>query len=328
MNELVNVVHCRLGLHSTGNLSLGDITLAHLETFILEYRSSYPAPSGIIAMLTLPALRRFQIPEILFATKDDPVSFITTLVTRSGCDLRKLSIPDAQTTHVTAYHDAFPSISLVFSPLNIAEPLDFLINWEDKLEDAESSDSNDESEDHEDLGSKDEEEDIIPKVEIDPSTLMPLSPEVISKQVCSCAARHVDDHVQTQGRLQPCQKWGLKLLEESGATYFISGHIIHIRQVNLRDSLLVSENISHKGQANAVLKELPYDLADNPFTSPPPHASHTDVSSMQHSLTFLSHLTPLSVSPSLFFPCPSYSPPFPCITSGDVWSVARELDTL
>jgi translation initiation factor 2 subunit 3 len=40
--------------------------------------------------------------------------------------------------------------------------------------------------DHEDSGSEDEEEDVIPKVEIDPSTLTPLSPEVISKQVRSC----------------------------------------------------------------------------------------------------------------------------------------------
>jgi hypothetical protein len=115
-----------------------------LETFILEYRSSYPAPSGIIATLTLPALRRFQIPEILFPTEDDLVGSITALVTRSGCDLRELSIPDAQTAHVTAYQDAFPSTSLVFSPLDITKV--FLIDWEYELEDAESSDSDDESE--------------------------------------------------------------------------------------------------------------------------------------------------------------------------------------
>jgi translation initiation factor 2 subunit 3 len=41
--------------------------------------------------------------------------------------------------------------------------------------------------DPEDSGSEDEEEDVVPKVEIDPSTLTPLSPEVISKQVRSCA---------------------------------------------------------------------------------------------------------------------------------------------
>ncbi|KAJ7353266.1 hypothetical protein DFH08DRAFT_856378 [Mycena albidolilacea] len=144
MNELVNVVHCRLGMYATGNPSLGDITLAHLETFILEYRSSYPAPSGVIATLTLPALRRFQIPEILFPTEDDLVGSITALVTRSGCDLRELSIPDAQTAHVTVYQDAFPSTSLVFSPLDITKA--FLIDWEDELEDAESSDSDAESE--------------------------------------------------------------------------------------------------------------------------------------------------------------------------------------
>ncbi|KAJ7885870.1 hypothetical protein B0H14DRAFT_2698280, partial [Mycena olivaceomarginata] len=147
MNQLVNFVHCRLRIYPTGNLSLGDITLAHLETFVLEncmYFGDDPTPSGIIATLTLPALRRFQIAELLFAPEDDPVDSITALVTRSGCILRELSIPDAQTAHVTVYHDAFPSTSLVFSPLDITEP--FLIDWEDELEDAESSDSDDESE--------------------------------------------------------------------------------------------------------------------------------------------------------------------------------------
>jgi hypothetical protein len=118
--------------------------LAHLETFILENPSRGPVPSGIIATLTLPALRRFQIAETLFAALDDPIDSITALVTRSGCNLRELSITDPNTAHITAYHDAFPSTSLVFSSLDITEL--FLIDWEDELEDAESSDSDDESE--------------------------------------------------------------------------------------------------------------------------------------------------------------------------------------
>ncbi|KAJ7664896.1 hypothetical protein B0H14DRAFT_3696612 [Mycena olivaceomarginata] len=76
-----------------------------------------------------------------FAAQDDTVDSITALVTRSGCNLRELSIINVQTTHVTAYHDAFPS-TLLASSLEITEP--FLIDrWED---DAESSDSDDESE--------------------------------------------------------------------------------------------------------------------------------------------------------------------------------------
>ncbi|KAJ7353225.1 hypothetical protein DFH08DRAFT_856251 [Mycena albidolilacea] len=141
MNQLVNVVHCHLSIYPTGNLSFGDIMLAHLETFIVENLSSYLAPSGIIATLTLPALRRFQIAETFFAAQDDTVDSITALVTRSGCNLRELSITDVQTAHATAYHDAFPS-TLLASSLEITEP--FLIDrWED---DAESSDSDDESE--------------------------------------------------------------------------------------------------------------------------------------------------------------------------------------
>jgi hypothetical protein len=112
-----------------------------LETFILENSSRYPAPSGIIATLTLPALQRFQIAETLFADEDDPLDSITALVTRSGRNLRELSITDASTAHVTAYRDAFPSTSLVFSSLDVTEP--FLMRWQDGLEDVESSDSED-----------------------------------------------------------------------------------------------------------------------------------------------------------------------------------------
>ncbi|KAJ7772503.1 hypothetical protein B0H14DRAFT_3894704 [Mycena olivaceomarginata] len=141
MNQLVNVVHCRLGIYPTGNLSFGDITLAHLETFILENLSRHLAPPGIIATLTLPALRRFQITETFFAAQDETVDSITTLVTRSGCNLRELSITNVQTAHVTAYHDAFPS-TLLASSLEITEP--FLIDrWEHYTE---SSDLDDESE--------------------------------------------------------------------------------------------------------------------------------------------------------------------------------------
>ncbi|KAJ7353196.1 hypothetical protein DFH08DRAFT_804778 [Mycena albidolilacea] len=61
---------------------------------------------------------------------------------------------------------------------------------------------------------------------------------------------------QQQVDYDPCHKWGLKLLEESGAMYLVSGHIIHARRVDLWDSLFVSENIGCEGQVNTVLKEL------------------------------------------------------------------------
>jgi hypothetical protein len=109
-----------------------------LETFILENYFSNRAPSGIITTLTLPALRRFQIAETLFAAEDNFVDSITALVTRSGCNLRELSITDVQTApaHVAAYyHDAFPSTSLTFSSLDITEP--FLMGWQDGPEDVD-----------------------------------------------------------------------------------------------------------------------------------------------------------------------------------------------
>ncbi|KAJ7772514.1 hypothetical protein B0H14DRAFT_2966314 [Mycena olivaceomarginata] len=50
MNQLVNVVYCQLRIYPKGNLSVGDVTLAHLET--------NSTPSGLLATLTLPALQR------------------------------------------------------------------------------------------------------------------------------------------------------------------------------------------------------------------------------------------------------------------------------
>ncbi|KAJ7780353.1 hypothetical protein B0H14DRAFT_3586346 [Mycena olivaceomarginata] len=53
----------------------------------------------------------------------------------------------------------------------------------------------------------------------------------------------------------PRRKWGLKPLDESsGATYLVSGHIIHAGRVDPRDSLFVSENIGREGQAKAARK--------------------------------------------------------------------------
>jgi hypothetical protein len=117
------------------NGSLGDITLAHLETLILEYYSTGPVPLGIVAALTLPALQRFQIAETLFADKDDTVDSITALVTRSGCNLRELSITEANHAHAAAYHNAFPWTSLAFSSLDVTDP--FLMRWQDRVEDVD-----------------------------------------------------------------------------------------------------------------------------------------------------------------------------------------------
>ncbi|KAJ7858623.1 hypothetical protein B0H14DRAFT_650530 [Mycena olivaceomarginata] len=132
MNQLVNVVYCQLNLYATGKLSLEDVTLLHLETFILDvYLGDHPAPSGIIASLTLPALRRLQITETLFTGEDDPVYSLVSLVTRSGCNLRELSLSDsdAKTVH-EKYRDAFPSTSITSRFLDITEP--FLMYSEDE----------------------------------------------------------------------------------------------------------------------------------------------------------------------------------------------------
>ncbi|KAJ7353298.1 hypothetical protein DFH08DRAFT_934268 [Mycena albidolilacea] len=145
--------------------SLRNVTLPHLETFLLDdWVLDDPMPSGILDRLTLPALQRLQIKVIFFAKEDDPIVSLASLVTRSKCNLRELSVSGLGIVH-QKYLDAFPLTAVVFyNELAVTEPfLGLLSGGEDgESPEFEQSDSEEEYEEYEtdtDLDSSEGEDD-------------------------------------------------------------------------------------------------------------------------------------------------------------------------
>ncbi|KAJ7030635.1 hypothetical protein C8F04DRAFT_1113104 [Mycena alexandri] len=130
LSLLVNIVVCRLNVDYW--IRQADesrhVTLPRLETFIFETFSSWQgAPSSLLDTLTLPALKRLDIAEILLP-RDNPVASLATFVARSGCDLSELCIvEDSSWRHhqsrLQDYRDAFPFVaSFIFDGrLDLAE---------------------------------------------------------------------------------------------------------------------------------------------------------------------------------------------------------------
>ncbi|KAJ7353202.1 hypothetical protein DFH08DRAFT_1077458 [Mycena albidolilacea] len=148
IHQLVNIIYCHLSICHRGKLSLRNATLSHLETLILD---DWVLPdhtmSRILGCLTLPALRRLQVRETFF-TGDDPVNPLVSLVARSGCNLRELSVLDTNMPH-QKYCDAFPVASIMLNEqLAITEPFLNFTGWKDGEEtesaDSEASDSDEE----------------------------------------------------------------------------------------------------------------------------------------------------------------------------------------
>ncbi|KAJ7720921.1 hypothetical protein B0H16DRAFT_1738563 [Mycena metata] len=131
LSLLVNIVVCRINV-DYWIIQYNDsrnVTLPCLETFIFETLSSWQgAPSTLLDRLTLPALKRLDIAEILLP-RDNPVASLATFVARSGCDLSQLCIvEDSSWRHhqsrLQDYRDALPSVrSVIFDGrLDLTEP--------------------------------------------------------------------------------------------------------------------------------------------------------------------------------------------------------------
>ncbi|KAJ7498043.1 hypothetical protein B0H11DRAFT_1998403 [Mycena galericulata] len=105
--HMPNLVYCKLQLFGSNSV-LKPQSLAHLETLILE-DVSFPANhlTGLLASLTLPALRRLHIPERFLLP--DPVNTLTSFVARSGCSLKQVYIVGLEAS-AHDYQVALPSI--------------------------------------------------------------------------------------------------------------------------------------------------------------------------------------------------------------------------
>lgn len=70
----------------------------------------------VIGKLTLPALRRLQIPDVAFDS--DLIDHVHSLISRSGCNLKKLYLSQSileGPARVAMYRAAFPSVPTLVS---------------------------------------------------------------------------------------------------------------------------------------------------------------------------------------------------------------------
>jgi hypothetical protein len=95
-------------MHCTSFLQ--PVTLPSLKTLILYQVDWQDAPGRFIDTLTLPALRRLRVFESLL--QPDPVAALVSLVSRSGCNLQKLSIMGSRLGS-GAYRNALPDVAYI-----------------------------------------------------------------------------------------------------------------------------------------------------------------------------------------------------------------------
>ncbi|KAJ6457771.1 hypothetical protein C8R47DRAFT_1163926 [Mycena vitilis] len=144
LTRSVNIVCCRFSISSIRDFDDSwSVTLSHLETFIiLQDHPNYFEPRiqrSIVDALTLPALRRLQVSRILIA---EPRVAIGSLISRSGCSLNELCIPNSGPVS-RSLHRSLPSVTKfifdVDGELAVSEP--FL---EESVDEADAYSENDE----------------------------------------------------------------------------------------------------------------------------------------------------------------------------------------
>ncbi|KAJ7089046.1 hypothetical protein C8R43DRAFT_1050679 [Mycena crocata] len=107
------LVHCTITLSDTvTSPRQPDIELRNLESLIFEEDSIV---TGYIETLVVPALRVFQVPEVLLAEdsdSEDPLPTLASFISKSGCKLQELRITGEEFSSATkrSYRKAFPSI--------------------------------------------------------------------------------------------------------------------------------------------------------------------------------------------------------------------------
>ncbi|KAJ7612323.1 hypothetical protein DFH06DRAFT_1243631 [Mycena polygramma] len=124
LSQLVNVTTCHFMLDASFEsahveLSHTPVTLPHLETLVLENVPHHLTFIDILDTLTLPALRRLQVPVSLSGP-------LESLVSRSRCYLEVLCIPNSSPIIRFKYRSTFPSVpTFIFEAdgeLDIDEP--------------------------------------------------------------------------------------------------------------------------------------------------------------------------------------------------------------
>ncbi|KAJ7038890.1 hypothetical protein C8F04DRAFT_331298 [Mycena alexandri] len=136
LQQTFNLVHCQLTLFESRDMDLLDVTLPRLETLRLLGFMNHRA-IGYLGTFFVPALRELRIPEQFL---ENPIEFLTSFISKSGCHLREVHITGERTVPKQTYCTTFPSIRFHFHPRHVHQ----ISNGESsETEAGSSSDSSD-----------------------------------------------------------------------------------------------------------------------------------------------------------------------------------------
>ncbi|KAJ7700351.1 hypothetical protein B0H17DRAFT_1176763 [Mycena rosella] len=111
LSRAVNLIFLRFGFYGgdAAQQPRKDTTLPCLETLVVVYPGTAVSRQWLDA-LTLPALRRFQVPEIVILPNS--IAALVSLVSRSQCNLQELSVTHSRSAIPTQlYRTALPSVA-------------------------------------------------------------------------------------------------------------------------------------------------------------------------------------------------------------------------
>ncbi|KAF7334450.1 F-box domain-containing protein [Mycena venus] len=124
LQQVTNLIHCELVLcDSEDEDVLPDISLPYLESLCWnDHDNNDPLPD-CLHIFVVPALRSLKVTETLL--QPDPINFLSSFVSKSGCKLQEVHIRGARTVSQQSYRSAFPSIrKFIFDDLHCADHSD------------------------------------------------------------------------------------------------------------------------------------------------------------------------------------------------------------
>ncbi|KAJ7672433.1 hypothetical protein DFH06DRAFT_1176281 [Mycena polygramma] len=133
LNRTPNLVQCRFSVHEAeDDLPTNIAPLLHLETFVL--RSPWDLVDGLLSLLTLPSLRKFQVTEAFL--RPNPIGTLNSLMSRSGCKPQKIRIISPRYP-LQRYHQTMPSVKFTLCSEASIRDL-FFVEEEHVWEDSEA----------------------------------------------------------------------------------------------------------------------------------------------------------------------------------------------
>ncbi|KAJ7142008.1 hypothetical protein C8R43DRAFT_1016121 [Mycena crocata] len=150
LQQTPDLVKCVLAIHlEEGTNHLVDVTLSRLESLALIRPVPQDNPATqYISSIVAPALRELQVAEECL--HEDPVTFLASFISKSGCNLQRVRITGARFIPKAAYRASFPSIpTFLFN--------ERLTSWVAYVADDPSDDEDEESTDDEDTDSDEDE---------------------------------------------------------------------------------------------------------------------------------------------------------------------------